>query len=57
MSDRAEEVRNLKQEVYAALETGNHDYARSVGKIFRDEFPTEYLDFRCEILNDYSFNI
>lgn len=55
--DKQEELRNLKDEVYAALETGNHEYARTVGKLMREQFPAEYLQFRCEIINDYSFNI
>lgn len=52
-----EELRNLKDEVYAAVETGNHEHARSVGKLIREKYPEAYLALRNEVLRDNSFNI
>ena len=52
-----EELRNLKNEVYAALETGNHEHAKSAARLIRDAYPNAYLELRNELIRDYGLSV
>lgn len=52
-----DELRNLKDEVYAGFETGNIEHSRSAMVLIRDKYPEQYLDLRNELVREYGISL
>lgn len=53
VSEKVQQEREVRQRVMAAMETGNHDDARTVLEEVADIDPTFHIELQLDVLDSY----